>query len=88
MFVDGDEPLLSGTGNVSKEVTETELLSWKEVLDKWPTSSASRPRQLPTLVKQGIPEALRGEVWLRLAGCDTDSSMMETYKLLIAKVCI
>ncbi|XP_075228045.1 GTPase activating protein and centrosome-associated isoform X2 [Lycorma delicatula] len=84
---DGDEPLLSGTGNVSKEVTEVELLSWKEVLDKWPSSSSSRPRQLPTLVRQGIPEALRGEVWLRLAGCDLDNKMMETYKLLIAKEC-
>ncbi|XP_039287963.1 rab GTPase-activating protein 1-like, partial [Nilaparvata lugens] len=84
---DGDEPLLSGTGEVSREVTEVELLSWKEVLDKWTSSACPRPRQLPPLVRQGVPEALRGEVWQRLAGCDSDSPMMQTYKTLIAKEC-
>ncbi|RZF46463.1 hypothetical protein LSTR_LSTR012538 [Laodelphax striatellus] len=84
---DGDEPLLSGTGEVSREVTEVELLSWKEVLDKWTSTACPRPRQLPALVRQGVPEALRGEVWQRLAGCDSDAPMMQTYKTLIAKEC-
>jgi hypothetical protein len=33
---DGDEPLLSGYGVVSKEITDEDLLNaWHEVLKKW-----------------------------------------------------
>lgn len=83
---DGDEPMLSGTGEVSKDCTELELESWAEVLARW-SSTSQRPRQLSALVRQGIPEALRGEVWQRLAHCDNDNSMMETYRILITKDC-
>jgi hypothetical protein len=44
------------------------------------------PRQLVAYVKDGIPEALRGEVWQLLAGCDLDPKMMDNYRLLIAQV--
>nr|CAD7410066.1 unnamed protein product [Timema cristinae] len=57
---DGDEPLLSGTGEVSKDCSEGELESWAEVLARW-TSTKQRPRKLSSLVLAGIPEALRGE---------------------------
>lgn len=77
--------MLSGTGEVSKDCTELELESWAEVLARW-SSTSQRPRQLSALVRQGIPEALRGEVWQRLAHCDNDNSMMETYRILITKV--
>ncbi|XP_044728360.1 rab GTPase-activating protein 1-like isoform X3 [Chrysoperla carnea] len=81
---DGDEPLLSGTGWVSKDCPEAVLDSWAEVLSRWEPGEA-RPRGLAGLVKMGIPEALRGEVWLRLANADHDQQMMETYRILITK---
>jgi Rab GTPase-activating protein 1 len=37
-------------------------------------------------VRVGVPEALRGEVWLRLAGVDQNDKLMETYRTLISKV--
>lgn len=79
---DGDEPLLSGTGNVSKDCSEVVLENWADVLNRW-KQTCLRPKQLSSLVKVGIPEALRGEVWQRLAGVDENSKMMETYRLLI-----
>ncbi|XP_014248994.1 rab GTPase-activating protein 1 [Cimex lectularius] len=78
---DGDEPMLSGTGEVSKDCSLDELESWSEVLSKW---GATRPKQLSQLVKQGIPEALRGEVWQRLAKCD-DNTLMDNYRILITQ---
>ena len=34
-FLDADEPVISGTGEVSKEWTDQELSSWNELLPKW-----------------------------------------------------
>lgn len=83
---DNDEPMLSGTGEVSKDCSEEELGSWGEVLSRW-KKGEQRPRQLSALVKNGIPEALRGEVWQRLAGCENDSAMMDKFRVLITKDC-
>ena len=82
---DNDEPLPSGTGVVSKECSQSELDGWAELLTKWHQNLSQRPRQVPTLVKRGIPEALRGEVWQLLAGCQDETSLMEQYKVLINK---
>ncbi|KAK9751670.1 Phosphotyrosine interaction domain (PTB/PID) [Popillia japonica] len=79
---DGDEPLLSGTGLVSKDCAEDVLENWADVLQKWKTTH-QRPKQLNSLVKLGIPEALRGEVWQRLAG--SDEVLLEKYRLLITQ---
>ncbi|KAJ8945811.1 hypothetical protein NQ314_009033, partial [Rhamnusium bicolor] len=57
---DGDEPLLSGTGLVSKDCSEDVLESWADVLQRW-KSTKQKPKQLAGLVRLGIPEALRGE---------------------------
>lgn len=81
---DGDEPLLSGTGEVSKDCGEDVLVNWAQVLRSW---TGPRPRALNHLVRVGVPEALRGEVWLRLAGVDQNDKLMETYRTLISKEC-
>jgi hypothetical protein len=83
-FSDGDEPLLSGTGLVSKDCSEDVLESWADVLTRW-KSTKQPPKQLTSLVRTGIPEALRGEVWQRLAGVEEDTEMMENYRLLITR---
>lgn len=83
--LDGDEPLLSGTGMVSKDCSEDVLDNWADVLNRW-KSTKQRPKQLTSLVKHGIPEALRGEVWQRLAGTEENIHMMEKYRILITKV--
>lgn len=82
---DGDEPLLSGTGSVSKDCPEDVLESWADALAKW-KATGQRPNKLPGLVRLGIPEALRGEVWQRLAGTEECTALMENYRLLITKV--
>ncbi|CAG9783239.1 unnamed protein product [Diatraea saccharalis] len=81
---DGDEPLLSGTGEVSKDCEEDVLVNWAQVLRSW---TGARPRALVHLVRVGVPEALRGEVWLRLAGIDQNDKLMDTYRTLISKDC-
>eukprot|EP00064_Thunnus_orientalis_P005384 superscaffoldBa00000524_g5398 len=73
---DNDEPLLSGSGDVSKECAEKILETWGDLLSKW---------QLPALVRSGIPEALRGEVWQLLAGCHNNDHQVEEYRTLITK---
>lgn len=82
---DPDEPLLSGSGEVSKECTETELESWTQVLIKWRANRSQRPNKVSHLVSKGIPEALRPEVWQLLAECHDDEGLTTTYKLLISK---
>ncbi|XP_043274724.1 rab GTPase-activating protein 1-like isoform X1 [Venturia canescens] len=81
---DGDEPMLSGTGEVSKDCSAGELASWGEVLDTWQVNE-HRPKLLIKLTRQGIPEALRGEVWQRLSNCDTSQEMMDKYRTLVTK---
>ncbi|XP_054720811.1 rab GTPase-activating protein 1-like [Uloborus diversus] len=82
---DNDEPLPSGTGEVSKECTTDELEGWAEVLQRWRQNLMQRPKQLSPLVKRGIPEALRGEVWQLLAGCIDDRQIVDTYRNLISQ---
>ncbi|XP_054717998.1 rab GTPase-activating protein 1-like [Uloborus diversus] len=82
---DNDEPLLSGTGEVSKDCTETELEGWSEALLKWRQNLSQRPKNLRNLVRRGIPEALRGEVWQLLAGCHDHKQIVDTYKSLSNK---
>lgn len=84
-FSDGDEPLLSGTGRVSKDCAEDVLENWADVLGRW-KSTQQRPKQLASLVRHGIPEALRGEVWQRLANTEENAHLMNTYRILITKV--
>ena len=81
----GDEPVLSGSGGVSKECSETELAGWAEVLQSWPPGG-QRPRQLASLVRAGVPEALRGEVWQRLSMASEKMELtIDNYRELVTK---
>ena len=57
------------------------LDSWSQVLIEWDRDNPLQfPKQLPALVRQGIPEALRGEVWQRLTGASVQQVRELNYR--------
>lgn len=79
---DGD-PIPSGTGSVSKDCTPSELIGWSEILPKWHSKLNQRPRGLDQLVRNGIPEPLRGEVWQLLSGAQQSADLMDQYRIFL-----
>ncbi|XP_013112093.1 rab GTPase-activating protein 1-like [Stomoxys calcitrans] len=80
---DGDEPLLSGTGEVPRDCSQDTLDEWDPVLKEW--DGEKRPKALAPLVRLGVPEAMREMIWKKLAGIETKTEMLDMYKILITK---
>ncbi|KAG5681968.1 hypothetical protein PVAND_011367 [Polypedilum vanderplanki] len=83
---DEDEPLASGTGEVSKDCPQVKLDLWDPVLSEW-NSTKKRPKNLSNLIRfgGGIPEALRCQLWQKLSKTDENSELRDEYRILITK---
>lgn len=80
-----DEPLQSGTGEVSKDCSQDRLDSWAPVIQEW-QSVGKRPKHLAVLIRGGgIPEALRCQLWQKLSYTDNRPDLTDKYRILITK---
>ncbi|EPB78677.1 TBC domain protein [Ancylostoma ceylanicum] len=85
---DSDEPLLSGSGNVSKDCPEELMKQWTECIEEWKKNEGGeKPAIVSSLILNGIPDVLRGEVWRLLAKVHLDPELVNTYHLLLGKDC-
>ncbi|XP_055297709.1 rab GTPase-activating protein 1-like isoform X3 [Sitodiplosis mosellana] len=80
---DGDEPLLSGTGEVPQDCPQDVLEEWYPIMTQdW---EGKRPKNLPHLVRMGIPEKLRDKMWQRLSGVENNTDLIDAYRMLLTK---
>lgn len=80
---DGDEPLLSGTGEVPKECSDEIRLEWDRVIQEWEHNK--KPKNLANLVRSGIPETHRNQIWKRLTNVDDDTELINKYCCLLTQ---
>eukprot|EP00051_Salpingoeca_urceolata_P011539 m.143171 g.143171 ORF g.143171 m.143171 type:complete len:1204 (+) comp17160_c0_seq1:293-3904(+) len=71
--------VVSGAGTVVKDVSESLLEAWGTALMRWDTYSRS---YINRLVRKGIPDALRHQVWQRLVP-PHETDLGEAYRFLL-----
>lgn len=72
----------------SIEVVEKRIDSeknWIKALASWQINKLW-PKVVPNLVKQGVPEKFRGEVWQKLSDCVKSGELIDKYRIIISKV--
>ncbi|GMT31385.1 hypothetical protein PFISCL1PPCAC_22682 [Pristionchus fissidentatus] len=85
---DSDEPLLSGSGLVSQECAEDVMEAWRACVEEWKQrEDGARPDTLASLIANGVPDMLRGEVWQLLAKVHLAKELKESYLGLLEKEC-
>lgn len=83
--LDDGDPIPSGTGIVNRDCSASDLVGWSEILPRWHGKLHQRPKGLPELVRNGVPEPLRGEVWQLLSGVQKYSNLMDQYRIFLTK---
>eukprot|EP00042_Codosiga_hollandica_P052493 m.667526 g.667526 ORF g.667526 m.667526 type:complete len:1114 (-) comp58508_c0_seq12:310-3651(-) len=81
---DSPDHVMSGHGTVGREISESTLESWSDVISKWDVTPRKRVQQL---VRKGIPQVLRSQVWQKLANVEVNDGFIEEYRLLLTKEC-
>jgi hypothetical protein len=74
---------LSGTGTITKDMTDQKLDAWAAVLSQWDETPRAKIR---SLTRKGIPDALRDQVWRRLVSTGlADNDLIQNFPRLVQK---
>lgn len=80
---DGDEPLLSGTGDVPKDCPQDILKEWNKVIQE--LESGKKTKNFASLIRLGIPETFRDKMWQRLAKVENNADRIDSYRKLLTQ---
>lgn len=80
---DGDEPLLSGTGDVPRDCPEDMLVEWNTIIEEF--ESGKRPKNLSNLIHLGIPGMFRNKIWQYLVKIENNTKLIDDYKMLLTR---
>lgn len=70
-------------GEVNLDIrSPTIVVQWSEILDKYENFKKKNTQQLKIMIRQGIPNSLRGRGWMKFAGLDTHVTCDEMESLI------
>lgn len=82
---DGDEPLLSGTGDVPRDCEQEMLDEWNTVLAEIEKCGKRPPKNMANLIRLGIPGLFRNKIWQYLANVQNSTELIDVYRVLLTK---